>query len=388
MKVPLLDLQSQYAALKTELDAAVIKVCESQSFILGPEVRALEESVAAISGCTKGIGVSSGTDALLVALMAMGIGQCDEVITTPYTFFATGGTIARVGARPVFCDIDRNTFNLSADAVRAFIAANCDMSGGVLRNRQTGGCIRALMPVHLYGQLADMPAFMAIASEFNLRVIEDAAQAIGAADPHGRRAGSYGDVGCLSFFPSKNLGAFGDAGMCVTNDATLSDRLEIFRVHGSRPKYYHAFVGGNFRIDELQAAVLNVKLPHLAQWTAARQRNAAFYDKAFRDSGLGAVIFTPAPVPAGGYHIYNQYVVRCGSRDALKKYLADKGIGTEIYYPLPLHQQECFQYLNYNTGDFPQSELAATTSLALPVYPELRSEQLQYVVETVKAFYA
>jgi dTDP-4-amino-4,6-dideoxygalactose transaminase len=388
MHVPLLDLKPQYRALKSEIDAAILRVCESQNFILGPAVKKLEADVAHASGCRHGIGVSSGTDALLVALMVLDIGPGDEVVTTPYTFFATGGTIARVGARPVYCDIDPGTFNLSPRAVRRFLESDCERRDGMLVNRRTGGKVRALMPVHLYGQVADMQAFMALASEFRLRVIEDAAQAIGAEDAQGRRACSLGDIGCLSFFPTKNLGAFGDAGMCVTNDAALSERLEIFRVHGSKPKYYHAFVGGNFRIDELQAAVLGVKLPHLDAWTSARQRNAAFYDAALASTTLRASVTTPPRAPERGRHIYNQYVIRAKDRDGLRRHLVESGVGTEIYYPVPLHLQRCFAYLGYGEGDCPESERAARDTLALPIYPELSTAQLEHVVASISAFYA
>lgn len=386
MQVPLLDLKPQYRALEAEITAAIRKVCESQAFILGPEVKALEASVAQYSQCRFGIGVSSGTDALLVALMALEIGAGDEVITTPYTFFATAGTIARTGARPAFCDIDPVTFNLSPAAVRAFVEEQCERRDGKLINRRTGGHVKALMPVHLYGQVADMDALMAIAQDYGLRVIEDAAQAIGAADARGRRACSFGDVGCLSFFPSKNLGAFGDGGMCVTNDAALAERLSVLRVHGGKPKYYHSFIGGNFRLDELQAAVVNVKLPHLDDWSAARQRNAAFYDAAFARAGLGDAVQTPRALP-GARHIYNQYVIRAERRDELRKHLAEAGVGTEIYYPVPLHLQQCFAYLGHKTGDFPESERAAKETLALPIYPELSEAQLQYVVDSIAQFY-
>jgi len=386
MEVPLLDLKLQYQALRGEIEAAIQEVCASQAFILGPAVKTLERRVAAYSGCRHGIGVSSGTDALLVALMALEIGPADEVLTSPFTFFATAGTIARVGARPLFCDIDPATFNLSAAAVRRFIAERCERKDGTLRHRATGGRVAALMPVHLYGQLADMTPLVEIAREHSLPVIEDAAQAIGAEDAAGRRAGSIGDVGCLSFFPTKNLGAFGDAGLCVTNDAQLAERLEILRVHGGKPKYYHAFIGGNFRIDELQAAVLNVKLPHLDDWTAGRQRNAAFYDGAFRAAGLGDAVTPPAPAGAGR-HIYNQYVVRVRDRDALRQHLAERGVGSEIYYPVPLHLQQCFAYLEHRAGDFPEAERAARETLALPIYPELTERQLQYVVDTIADFY-
>ena len=386
MKVPLLDLKPQYQALRGELDAAIKSVCESQQFILGPQTRRLEADVAEYSGCSHGIGVSSGTDALLVALMVLGIGPGDEVITTPYTFFATAGTIARVGARPLFCDIDPATFNICPDRVDALISAECRVVDGGLVNRRTGGRVRAIMPVHLYGQVADMPRLMDIAARHGLRVIEDAAQAIGAEDAQGRRACSYGDIGCLSFFPTKNLGAFGDAGMCVTRDAQLAERLEIFRVHGSKPKYYHAFIGGNFRIDELQAAVLAIKLQHLDAWSSARQRNAAIYDRAFAAAGLGALV-TPPPRGTARRHIYNQYVIRTARRDELRQYLAGQDIGTEVYYPVPLHQQECFAYLGHRAGDFPQSERAAAETLALPIYPELVPEQLEFVVQAIAAFH-
>jgi dTDP-4-amino-4,6-dideoxygalactose transaminase len=349
-------------------------------------VKQLEADVAAYSGCRFGIGVSSGTDALLVALMALEIGHGDEVITTPYTFFATGGTVARVGARPVYCDIDPRTYNLSPESVQAFIDEQCETKGGALVNKRTGGKVKALMPVHLYGQVADMPPLMDIAKRHGLKVIEDAAQAIGSEDAKGRRACSFGDVGCLSFFPTKNLGAFGDAGMCVANDAQLADKLNILRVHGGKPKYYHAVIGGNFRIDEIQAAVLNVKLKHLDAWSAARQRNAKFYDAAFKRAKLGDAAVTPFAVP-GARHIYNQYILRVKNRDQLREHLSAQGVGTEIYYPVPLHLQKCFAYLGYEKGQLPESERAALETVALPIYPELTESQLQYVVDTVARFY-
>jgi dTDP-4-amino-4,6-dideoxygalactose transaminase len=387
VQVPLLDLKPQYHALKAEMLAAIEKVCASQAFILGPAVRELEAAVAAYCHCRHGIGVSSGTDALLVALMALDIGAGDEVITSPYTFFATGGTIARTGARPTFCDIDPVSFNLSPAAVLTFIEKRCEMRGSELVNRATGGKVKALMPVHLYGQVAEMGPLMQIAKRFGLRVIEDAAQAIGAADAQGQRAGSWGDIGCLSFFPTKNLGAFGDAGMCVANDSALAERLDILRVHGGKPKYYHAFIGGNFRIDEIQAAVLNVKLPHLDAWSAARQRNAKFYDAAFARADLGKAVETPRATP-GVRHIYNQYVIRARDRDLLRQHLMAAGVGTEIYYPVPLHLQQCFAYLKHREGDFPNSERAAHDTVALPIYPELTEEQLQYVVSSIAEFYS
>jgi dTDP-4-amino-4,6-dideoxygalactose transaminase len=384
--VPLLDLQAQFAQIRAEVMPAIDQVCASQHFILGAHVHALEEEIAGYCGASAGIGVSSGTDALLLALMALGIGTGDEVITSPFTFFATAGTIARTGARPVFCDIDPLTFNLSPAAVQAFIDERCVRQGSRLVNRATGGRVKALMPVHLYGQSADMDPLMAMARQHGLKVIEDAAQAIGTDYTNGQRVGTFGDVGCFSFFPSKNLGAFGDAGLCTTNDAELAESMRVLRVHGGKPKYFHAVIGGNFRIDELQAAVLRVKLKYLDGWTEGRQRNAAYYDSAFADAGLGQKLRTPAAIE-GGRHIFNQYVVRVQRRDALKQRLAERNIGTEIYYPVPLHLQACFEYLNYRAGDFPHSELAAQETLALPIYPELERAQLAHVVATIAEFY-
>ena len=386
MRVPLLDLKPQFEPLRAEILAAIEKVCDSQYFILGPAVKELEREIAAYSQCRFGLGVSSGTDALLVALMALEIGAGDEVITSSFTFFATAGTIARTGARPVFCDIDPATFNLSPQAVRRFLTQDCEKRQGGWVNRRTGGRVKALMPVHLYGQLADMDALMPLAREFGLKVIEDAAQAIGAEDAKGTRAGAFGAVGCLSFFPTKNLGAFGDAGACVCNDAALAERLEILRVHGGKPKYYHAFIGGNFRIDELQAAVLVIKLKHLDAWSAGRQKNAAIYDAAFAAARLGDAVVSPRALP-GVRHIYNQYVIRVRDRDRLRQHLADQGVGTEIYYPVPLHLQQCFAYLGHKAGEFPESERAALETLALPIYPELTEEQLNYVVGVIADFY-
>jgi dTDP-4-amino-4,6-dideoxygalactose transaminase len=318
--------------------------------------------------------------------MALEIGAGDEVITSPYTFFATAGTIARTGARPLFCDIDPDTFNISPRALEALIEDSCELRDGAWVNRRTGGRIKALMPVHLYGQLCDMQALMVTAQRLGLHVIEDAAQAIGAEDDAGKRAGSFGDIGCLSFFPTKNLGAFGDAGMCVANEQGLAERLDILRVHGGKPKYYHAFIGGNFRIDEIQAAVLNVKLAYLDGWTAARQKNAAFYDAAFARADLGGAVQTPVRA-AAGRHIYNQYVLRVRDRNPLRQHLMAAGVGTEVYYPVPLHLQKCFAYLGHAPGQFPESERAAEESVALPIYPELEEAQQQYVVDAVADFY-
>ena len=386
MQVPLLDLRPQYEPLATEIQAAIARLCATQHFILGPAVRELETSLAAYCQCRHGIGVSSGTDALLLALMALGIGAGDAVITSPFTFFATAGTIARTGARPLFCDIDPHTFNLDPAATAELLERECERRAGQLIHRGSGTRVRAIMPVHLYGQLADMTALTELSQRHALRVIEDAAQAIGAADARGQRAGSFADVGCLSFFPTKNLGAFGDAGMCVANDGALAERMEVLRVHGGKPKYYHALIGGNFRIDELQAVVLNIKLPHLDEWTAGRQSNAAFYDATLARAQLGDAVRTPHARP-GVRHIYNQYVVRVRERDALRRHLQSAGVGTEIYYPVPLHLQQCFAYLGHKAGDYPHSEQAAAETLALPIYSELTETQLQYVVDSIAAYY-
>jgi dTDP-4-amino-4,6-dideoxygalactose transaminase len=385
--VPLLDLKAQFAQIRAEVLPVIESVCASQHFILGEHVRGLETEVAKYCAASAGVGVSSGTDALLLALMALEIGAGHEVITSPFTFFATAGTIARVGARPLFCDIDPKSFNLSPAAVQSFIDQSCVQEGDRLINRATGGCVRAIMPVHLYGQGADMQPLMQIARRYRLRVIEDAAQAIGTECTDGARAGSLGDIGCFSFFPSKNLGAFGDAGLCTTNDPDLAERMRVLRVHGGKPKYFHALIGGNFRIDELQAAVLRVKLRHLDGWTQARQRNAAYYDGAFAEAALHPRVVTPQ-VSAGGRHIFNQYVIRVQKRDELRAFLTERGIGTEIYYPLSLHQQECFAYLGHKNGDFPQSERAAAETLALPIYPELTTAQLGSVVAAIGEFFA
>jgi dTDP-4-amino-4,6-dideoxygalactose transaminase len=386
MKVPLLDLRAQYHAFRDEAERAIREVCDSQQFVLGPRIAELEARVAAYSGARHGIGVSSGTDALLIALMALDVGPGDEVITTPFTFFATAGTIARLGARPVFCDIDPRDFNLSPSAVLSFIDQQCRYEDGRLVNATTGNTVKAMIPVHLYGQMADMDALAAIAGRYGLRVVEDAAQAIGAALPDGRRAGAIGDVGCFSFFPTKNLGAFGDAGLCVANDDALADRLRILRVHGGRTKYHHDIVGGNFRIDEIQAAVLLVKLPHLDEWSAGRSRNADRYRELFAAAGLGDAVGLPEAQP-GRRHIYNQFMIRAERRDELRAWLAERDVGSEVYYPVPLHRQACFEYLGYRAGEFPEAERAAREVLALPIYPELEPAQLEHVVASIDRFY-
>jgi dTDP-4-amino-4,6-dideoxygalactose transaminase len=371
MKVPLLDLKAQYQSIRGEIEPALARIIESQYFILGPEVKECEAAIAAYCGCPHAVGVSSGTDALLAALMAEGVGPGDEVITTPYTFFATAGSIARLGARPVFVDIDPATFNIDPRLIADRIS----------------GRTKAILPVHLFGQMADMDDILNLARRHNLAVIEDAAQAIGA-EYKGRRAGSMGDYGCFSFFPSKNLGAFGDGGMVVTRDARRAERLTILRNHGSQPKYYHKIVGGNFRLDTLQAAVIHVKLRHLDGWTAKRQGNASRYDRLFAASGLRSKGLVQTPAVVATRHIFNQYVIRVPPRNRLQSFLAEKGIGTEVYYPVPLHLQECFGALGHKRGDFPESEKAADKTLALPIYPELTDQQAEYVVSMIQEFYS
>src|SRR5262245_41094117 len=368
MKVPLLDLKAQHATIRSEIREAIERVVESQYFILGPEVEALEREIAAFCNARFAIGVSSGTDALLAALMAIGTGPGDEVITTTYSFFATAGVIARLGARPVFVDIDPKTFNLDSSVV-----------GQIITSRT-----KAIMPVHLFGQCAAMDPILKIAKEKGITVIEDAAQAIGAQDNKERQAGTIGHVGCFSFFPSKNLGAFGDAGMVITNDEKLADIVKVLRVHGGKPKYYHRIVGGNFRLDALQAAILRVKLKHLNRWTEMRRSNGARYRSLFKEAGLLKCVSMPED-SAG--HIYNQFVCRFPDRDRLQSFLREKGVETEVYYPVPLHLQECFSDLGYRSGDFPNAEAASSESLALPIYPELTEDQQRYVVEQIIQFY-
>lgn len=365
--IPLLDLKAGFAPMRDEIRAAIDRVVESQIFINGSEVEGLEEEVAAYSQCRYGIGVSSGTDALLAALMAIDIRPGDEIITSPYTFFATAGTIWRLGARPVFVDIDPLTYNMDTSPSGGLEAAITPRT-------------RAIMPVHLYGQMAEMDPIMEIAAKHKLLVIEDAAQAIGS-EYKGRRAGSIGHLGCFSFFPSKNLGGFGDGGMVTANDEALAERVRLLRGHGAFPKYYHKFVGGNFRLDALQAAVLRVKLKYLDSWSAGRQRNAAIYRELFAKAGLDQV---GLPMEAGQRrHIYNQFVIRVTKRDELIAHLKKNQIGTEIYYPVPLHLQECFASLGHQQGDYPASERAATETIALPIYPELSDADKSRIVEVI-----
>ncbi len=384
MKVPLLDLKAQYKTIKPEIDAALIRMAESQNLILGPEVELLEKNLCEYLEAKHAIGVSSGTDALLIALMGIDIKPDDEVIIPTYSFFATAGVVSRLNAKPVFIDCDPVTFNIDPDKIKSLITKKT----------------KAIVPVHLYGQSAEMDAIMKTADEFGLKVIEDAAQSIGTQYKDGRKAGTIGTIGCFSFYPSKNLGCFGDGGLVTTNDDELAAKLRILRVHGGKPKYYHKIIGGNFRIDALQAAVLNVKLPHLDSWTKRRQENADLYTKLFIEKGLSESegklefdeknkVLLPDPVykkyNLKYYHIYNQYVIRVANRDEVRKRLTEKEIGTEIYYPVPFHMQECFAYLGYKKGDFPVSEMCAASSIALPIYPELTSEQIEYVVDSISA---
>jgi dTDP-4-amino-4,6-dideoxygalactose transaminase len=365
MPVPLLDLQGQYAPLREEILAAIARVCDSQRFIGGPEVEAFEREIAAYIGVPHAVGLTSGTDALLIALMALGIGPGDEVITPTFSFFATAGAVSRVGATPTFVDIDPLTGNVDPDAVKAAI----------------GPKTRAIIPVHLYGQSADMAPILDAAARAGIPVIEDAAQAIGATY-RGRQAGSLGAMGCFSFFPSKNLGAFGDAGLLTTGDDRLAHEVRLLRNHGAEPKYFHQRIGGNFRLDAVQAAVLRVKLPHLDGWTEMRRRNADRYDRLFAASAVAARITLPARVK-DCRHIFNQYVIRVPHRDAVKARLDAAHIGSEIYYPVPFHLQECFARLGYRRGQFPAAEAAAAETLALPIYGELTEPQQREVVDAV-----
>ena len=364
-KVPLLDLQAQYAPLREEILAAVVRVCDGQRIIMGPEIEAFEEEMARMLGVRHAIAVSSGTDSLLLALMALDIKAGDEVVTSTYSFFATAGSIARLGAKPVLVDIDETTFNLDPEQLSAAITPKT----------------KAILPVHLFGLGADMDPILDIAARAYVPVIEDAAQAIGASYKS-RLLGGLGAAGCFSFFPSKNLGAFGDAGLLTTNDDGLAKQAKLLRNHGMEPRYYHHIVGANFRMDALQAAVLRVKAPHLAEWTARRRANATRYRMLFRDAGLLDRVTLPSE-PPDRWHIFNQFVIRTADRDGLKAHLDERGIGTEIYYPVPFHLQPCFTNLGYRRGDFPRAERAAAESLALPIYGELTAAQQEIVVAAI-----
>jgi dTDP-4-amino-4,6-dideoxygalactose transaminase len=376
MQIPLLDLKAQYRKIKEECLKVTADIYESQYFILGPHVDKLEVEIAKYCASQFAVGVSSGTDALLLALMAAEIRPGDRVITTPYTFFATAGCVSRVGAIPLFVDIDPDTYNISPEGIRDLLAA--------LKKKEKK-TVKAIMPVHLYGQCADMDPILEIAGNHKMLVIEDAAQAIGA-EYKGRRAGAMGDIGCFSFFPSKNLGGFGDGGVMTTNSKDLYDVIKILRVHGGYPKYYHQRIGGNFRLDALQAAIVSIKLKYLDDWTTGRQKNAATYKRLIAGTGLSGII--KCPVEKETRHIYNQFVIEVpGKRDELRQFLTENGVGNEVYYPVPLHLQECFKYLGYTRGDFPVSEHTADHSLALPIYPELSEEQIVYIVDQLKNFY-
>lgn len=397
MRVPLLDLKEQLVPLRDEILDAVTKVIDSTCYILGPEVEKFEKNVADYCGSSFAIGVASGTDALLASLMALNIGPGDFVLTTTYSFFATMGSVIRLGARPLFVDIDPATYNIDPDKMAATLAKDPEVTKK----------IKVILPVHLYGQCADMSRIMDLAREYGIPVVEDAAQAIGAACPVKRRdgsvtwkkAGSMGIAGCFSFFPSKNLGGVGDGGMIVCNDEELAEKIRIVRVHGGAPKYHHKIMGGNFRIDPIQAVVLDIKLRYLAEWHKKRRANAALYDKLFESGGLVSEGIIKPPMALyrdnvtdkkqePDYHIYNQYVIRAKNRDGLKAFLEQQGVTTEIYYPIPLHRQECLAGMGYDDTSFPESEKAAAESLALPIYPELSVEMQEYVVEKIASFYS
>ena len=388
MKVPILDLRAQYTAIKDELEPKVMEVFASGSFVLGSEVDGLEKELAAYLGCRFAVGVSSGSDALIISLMALGIGEGDAVITTPFTFFATAGAISRLKARPVFCDIEETSFNLSAGRFAEILDAN-QKKGHPLK-------IKAVIPVHLYGQCADMNSILEFSRGHGVSVIEDAAQAIGAEYPASdgvKKACAMGDLGTLSFYPTKNLGGAGDGGMVLANDQALAEKLRALRTHGERTRYYYDYIGGNFRLDALQATVLRVKFRHLENWQRKRREIASLYDRKFRHSGLEekGLIATPKALYKDTgithFHTYHQYVIRARKRDQLMAFLKEKEVGSSVFYPLPLHVQKCFENLGYHKGDFPASEKAAEEVLALPIYAELSPEQVDWVVGTILDFY-
>jgi dTDP-4-amino-4,6-dideoxygalactose transaminase len=376
MKVPFFDLNAQFSSIEEEIKSALDEVFKTQQFILGPKVEALEQTIAQYCQTRFAIGVASGSDALLLSLMALGIGSGDEVILPPFTFFSTAGVVSRLGAIPVFVDIDPATYNIDPSKIEMKITSKT----------------KAIIPVHLFGQCADMDPLLKIAKENKFFVIEDAAQALGAEykplpNANGRRAGRMGDIGCFSFYPTKNLGAFGDAGMVVTNHPDLAEKIRILRVHGSQPKYFHKKIGINSRLDTIQAAILLVKFEYLEKWTTERQKKAERYQLLFQDLLSSVNGFKLPTIQYQNRHIFHQYVIRFQERDRLKQFLMENGIGTDIYYPLPLHLQECYSFLEYRRGDLPVSEKASEESLALPIYPELREDQQEYVVDQIKAFY-
>lgn len=389
MGVPFLDLKAQYKTYEEEIKIMLDKFLPEQKFVLGEEIERLEQELAAYCGTSYGVGVSSGSDALIISLMALGIGKDDIVVTTPFTFFATAGAIARIGAVPMFCDIDPVTYNISPECLDDLLTKEIEDRGN--------SKIKAILPVHLYGQCADMNDLLALAEKFQLHVIEDAAQAVGTDYPAAegvKRACSMGTMGTLSFFPSKNLGAFGDGGMVLTNDKILADKLKLLRVHGSTNKYFYKTLGGNFRLDALQAAILRVKLKHLDSWIQGRKIKAEYYDSQFQDSGLvekRLLVYPKTVFRKPGiinYHTYHQYVIRADKRDELQAYLKQNGIASAIYYPLSLHLQECFSYLGYKEGDFPESEKASKEVLALPIYPELTQEQQDGIISSIQGFFS
>ncbi len=395
MRVPLLDLSEQYRALGDSIREAINDVLASSRFILGPRVEAFEKAMCAYCNTPHAIGVSSGTDALLAILMALGIGRGDAVITTPYTFFATAGCIARIGARPLFADIDRETYNIRPSAIQECIEKNCQPDADGTWKTKSGEKVRAMVPVHLFGLCCEMEALRKIAERYRLVLIEDAAQAIGAEFSFPERiakAGTMGEVGVFSFYPSKNLGAAGDAGMVVCRDEELAKKLRSFREHGMEPRYFHHVIGGNFRLDEIQAAILAVKLPYLEKWAATRRAAADFYGAELARAGLTERITVPAEPYRDrrltNYHVYHQYVVRTPMRDALRDYLGKREIETAIYYPVGLHEQKCFAYLGYKKGDFPETERAASETLALPIYPEISREAQRHVVSAIAEFFS
>ena len=369
-QVPLLDLKAQYKTIRSEIVPVIDEVIESQYFIGGPKLKAFEENVAKYCQTKYALGVSSGTDAILLALMALGIGPGDEVIVPVYSFFATAGCVSRVNALPVFVDINPDTFNMDTNKIENAISSKT----------------KAIIPVHLYGQLAEMDSIKKIADKHNLYVIEDAAQAIGSMDDKQQAAGTFGDIGCFSFFPSKNLGAFGDGGLVTTNTETLHNIMDYMKNHGANPKYYHKMIGGNFRLDAMQAAILNIKLKYLDKWTEGRQKNANYYNKGFEERNL--LLYVSTPIQKSEYrHIFNQYILRCKKRDELMQFLKSKNIGCEIYYPVTFNNQECFEYLGYKKGDFPEAEKAADETLAIPIYPELENNQKDYIMDSIMDFY-
>ena len=394
MRVPLLDLTKQYRQLSGPIRTRIDAILASQKFILGPNVEKFEEAICRFTGAAHAIGASSGTDALLAILMALGIGRGDAVVTTAYSFFATAGCIARLGATPLFVDIDPATYNISTHALGTFLHDKCERKNDGMIVRESGATLRAIVVVHLFGLCCEMNAIHRISEEYQLDVIEDAAQAIGAEYPFSsgtRQAGTMAESGCFSFYPSKNLSAAGDAGMAVCRDAKFAKQVRIYRQHGMEPRYHHHVIGGNFRLDEIQAAILDVKLPHLNGWSAARRAAADFYREEFASTGLSKKIVLPSePFRDSGlknHHIYHQYVIRTPNRDALREHLTKREIGTAIYYPLGLHEQECFAYLCLKPDDFPEAKRAARETLALPIYPEISREAQRYVVNAIAEFF-